>query len=249
MSSNRPRSADLHPGPGFRVRADYPAVEPTLIERLSQFDVPDISDSLNRLYALDTNIRCQNNRPLRLSGSVCTVQVFPGDNLMVHKALDVARPGDVVVVAAHGDRSTNAVLGDLICTKAKHRGIAGFIVDGLVRDMAGIDELDFPVFARGTTAVGPLHRGPGEINYPISCGGVVINPGDVVVANGAGVVVVPHAHVDEILDRLDAHQERLTSYLAAVQRGEFSNTWVDELLEANDCPITSQFELERAETA
>ncbi|MGF1578049.1 MAG: RraA family protein [Gemmataceae bacterium] len=240
MSSTRPRSADLHPGPGFRIRVEYPQIDRSLIERFLQFDVPDISDSLNRLYAVDTSVRCLNATPQTLCGSVCTVRVFPGDNLMVHKALDIAKPGDVVIVDAHGDRSMNAVLGDLICAKAQHRGIAGFIVDGLIRDLPAIEELNYPVFARGTTAVGPLHRGPGEINYPINCGGVVVNPGDVVVADSAGIVIIPLAHAGEILARLDAHRERLSSYLEAVRRGEFSNAWVDDLLGQNGCPISER---------
>ena len=235
--SPTPRSADLHPGPGFRVRTDYPRLENEVAKRFLEFEVPDISDTLNRLYALDPSITCQNAVPYRLCGSVCTVRVFPGDNLMVHKALDVAKPGDIVAIDAQRERSVNAVLGDLICTKAKHRGIAGFIVDGLVRDMPGIDEVGLPVFARGTTALGPLHRGPGEINYPISCGGVVINPGDCLIADSAGIVVVPLAHVDEILERLARQRQRLADYLAAVKRGEFSNAWVDQLLDANQCPI------------
>lgn len=238
MASTKPRSADLHPGPGFRVRVEYPRLAAKSCKRFLKFDIPDISDSLNRLYALDSSIRCQNARPQRLCGSACTVRVFPGDNLMVHKVLDIAKPGDVVVVDAHGDRSTNAVLGDLICAKAQHRGIAGFIVDGLVRDMPAVDELNFPVFARGTTAVGPLHRGPGEINYPVSCGGVVVNPGDVAVADTSGIVIIPLAHVEDVLLRLESHRERLASYLEAVRRGEFSNAWVDEMLIASECPVT-----------
>jgi hypothetical protein len=112
---------------------------------------------------------------------------------MVHKSLDIAKPGDVVVIDAHGSKGTsiNAALGDIISTKAKHRGIAGFIVDGSIRDLPGILELDLPVFARGTTVMGPLHRGPGEVNYPIACGGTVINPGDVMVADASGIVAIP----------------------------------------------------------
>ncbi len=238
MASSKPRSADLHPGPGFRVRVEYPRLDARSCERFLKFEVPDISDALNRLYALDSAIRCQNARPLSLCGSVCTVRVFPGDNLMVHKALEIAKPGDIIVVDAFGERSTNAVLGDLICAKAQHCGIAGFIVDGLVRDMPAIDALNFPVFARGRTAVGPLHRGPGEINYPVSCGGVVVNPGDVVVADEAGIVIVPLAHVEELLQRLEAHREQLASYLAAVMQGDFSNEWVSEMLLASKCPVT-----------
>ena len=161
--SAKPRSAELHPGPGFRVRANFPRLDPSLMDQFREFATPDISDLLNRLYAVNPEIRGLTGPGHSLCGPACTVKVFPGDNLMVHKSLDIARPGDVVVVDAGGTR-TNAVLGDLISAKAKHRGIAGFVVDGLVRDLSAIDELDFPVFARGTTPIGPLHRGPGEIN-------------------------------------------------------------------------------------
>lgn len=131
----------------------------------------------------------------------------------------------------------NAVLGDIISTKAKHRGIAGFIVDGLVRDLPGILALDLPVFARGTTAVGPMHRGPGEINYPIACGGTVINPGDVVVADAAGIVAIPREVVSDLLDRLASRRQASARYLNSVRHGDFSNAWVDVLLEEHGCPI------------
>jgi RraA family protein len=204
------------------------------------FDTPDISDLLNRLYAVDAGIVCMTNRRHRLCGPACTVKVFPGDNLMVHKSLDVARPGDVVVVDGGGARApSNAVLGDLISTKAKHRGIGGFVVDGLIRDLPAILELDFPVYARGATAVGPLHRGPGEINYPICCGGVVVNPGDLVVADDAGTVIVPREIAAELLQRLHAQRQASADYLAAVKRGEFSNQWVDRILAEHGCPIAN----------
>ena len=234
--ANKPKSAEMHPGPGFRVRLNVPLQFKPEWEQLSEFETPDVSDLLNRLYAVDANIRCLTESHHRLCGPACTVKVFPGDNLMVHKVLDVAQPGDVVVIDAHGSTS-NAVIGDIVCTKAKHRGIAGFIVDGLVRDIPGILDLDFPVFARGTTAVGPMHRGPGEINYPISCGGVVINPGDIVVADAAGIVVIPHDIADDLLQRLNKFRYSQAAYLAAVQRGEFSSEWVDRLLDDSGCPL------------
>jgi regulator of RNase E activity RraA len=156
---------------------------------------------------------------------------------MVHKALDIAHPGDIVVVDAHGS-TMNAVLGDLVSTKAKHRGIAGFVVDGLVRDLPAILELDFPVFARGTTSIGPLHRGPGEINYPICCGGVVVNPGDLFVADGAGAVVVPQEIAAELLVRLRNQKASQAAYLAGVKRGDFSNDWVDRILTEAGCIVT-----------
>ena len=234
--SGRPRSADMYPGPGFRVRVDIDRLPASLIDQFREFATPDISDLLNRLYAVDPAITCLTGKHHTLRGPACTVKVFPGDNLMVHKALDVAKPGDIVVVDAHGS-SMNAVLGDLISTKAKHRGIAGFVVDGFIRDLPAILELDFPVFARGATSIGPLHRGPGEINYPICCGGVVINPGDVVVADGAGTVVIPQAIAAALLHRLREQRESTAAYLAGVKQGQFSNEWVDRILQESGCIV------------
>ena len=226
--ANKPRSAHLHPGPGFRVRTDFPRPSADLMRQFSVFPTPDISDLLNRLYAVDPGIRLQTDPAHRICAPACTVKVFPGDNLMVHKSLDVIEPGDVIIVDAGGS-TMNAVLGDLISTKARHRGAAGFIIDGLVRDLPTIQQLgDFPVFARGTTPIGPLHRGPGEINFPICCGGVVVNPGD---------LIVPQAIAPELLVRLQAHESANATYFESVRQGNFSNAWVDSLLADLECPM------------
>ena len=236
---NKPRSAHLHPGPGFRVRLDFPRPDAALLSALGQFPTPDISDLLNRLYAIDPGITLLSNPGHRLCGPACTVKVFPGDNLMVHKSLDVIRPGDVIVIDA-GRSQMNAVLGDLISTKAHHRGAAGFVVDGLVRDLPSVQKLDMPVFARGTTPIGPLHRGPGEINLPICCGGVVVNPGDIIVGDAMGIVVVPHELAAELVERLEAHESANAAYFEAVKRGVFSNAWVDDLLTNLHCPVVRE---------
>lgn len=230
------RSAEMNPGPGFRINLHSPRLPELLVNEFRKFSTPDISDQLNRLYAVDAGIHCLTGSHHRLCGQACTVKVFPGDNLMVHKSLDVARPGDVIVVDARGS-TANAVLGDLVCTKAKHRGIAGFLIDGLIRDLPGILPLDIPVFARGTTPIGPLHRGPGEVNHPIACGGVVVHPGDIIVGDDAGTVVVPAGAACELLLRLKRHDAANAAYLAAVQRGEFSNDWVDRLLAKHECLV------------
>ena len=232
--AKKPRSAEMFPGPGFRIRTEFERLEPGLMQKFADFCSTDISDLLNRLYAVDPGIVCLTDSQHRLCGPACTVKVFPGDNLMVHKVLDVAKPGDIVMIDAHGS-SLNAVLGDLISTKAKHRGIAGFIVDGFVRDIPDILKLDFPIFARGATPIGPLHRGPGEINYPVCCGGVVVSPGDVVVADGAGIVVIPQEIACELLERLELQMGSMAAYLAGVKRGQFSNDWVDRILQEAGC--------------
>jgi RraA family protein len=209
---------------------------PELMNQFANFPTPDISDLLNRLYAVDPEIRCLTGDTHQVHGPACTVKVFPGDNLMVHKSLDVVEPGDVVIIDAGGS-TLNAVLGDLVATKAKHRGAAGFVVDGLVRDLPGVRELGLPVFARGTSPIGPLHRGPGEINYPICCGGVVVNPGDLIVGDSMGVVVVPTMIVAELLERLRTHESSNADYFESVKKGNFSNAWVDKILADLECPL------------
>ena len=237
MTTQKPRSSEMHPGPGFRVRAEVARVAPDVVEGFREFETPDVSDLMNRLYTMTSAISNVTDPGLRILGPACTVKVFPGDNLMVHKSLDIARPGDVVVVDAAGSHNT-AVLGDLVSMKARHRGVAGFVVDGLIRDLPAILRLgDFPVFARGVTPIGPLHRGPGEINFPVSVGGVVVNPGDLVVGDLNGVVVVPRENAAELLARLQARASAEADYIAAVARGEFSNAWVDGILTAAGVPL------------
>jgi len=237
-AKSTPKSAQMNSGPGFRIRLDFERPSKELVKEYSQFETPDISDILNRMYAINTGIRNMANNE-NICGPVCTVKVFPGDNLMVHKVLDVAKPGDIVVIDAGGSKS-NAVLGDLITSKAKHRGIAAFVIDGLIRDVPDVREVGIPVFARGETPIGPLHRGPGEINYPISCGGIVINPGDIIVGDSSGLVVVRQEFAKETLEKLYVQKKALESYVESVKKGEFSNQWVDDYLDATDCSISEK---------
>ncbi|KAF0676945.1 RraA family protein [Profundibacterium mesophilum] len=233
--TQKPKSAEMIPGPGFMIRTGIERPAPELIERFRQFESTDVSDMLNRMYTMGGRIHnLVNDMPL--IGPVCTVKVYPGDNLMVHKALDVARPGDVVAVDCSGSM-TAAVLGDLVANKARHRGIAGFIIDGLIRDLPGVRECGLPIYARGVTPFGPLHRGPGEINYPISCGGIVVQPGDIVTADKSGVTVVPHGAAETILERLEEARQRMAAYVENVKKGVFNNDWVDAQLAADGCLI------------
>jgi RraA family protein len=225
----------MQPGPGFRVRLSKPELPENIIAEFAKFPTPDISDALNRLYAMSNDIRNFVNDK-KLLGPACTVKVYPGDNLMVHKALDIAKPGDVIVVDAGGSKCT-AVFGDLVASKAKHLGIAGFIIDGLSRDLENLREVGLPVYSLGTTPIGPLHRGPGEINFPISCGGIVVNPGDLVAADEDGIVVVRNEFAAEILERLQMQDATLRNYVANVKQGIFSNQWVADLLDSTDCRI------------
>lgn len=229
----KPASSEMRPGPGFRVLENFEKSPGHLIQQLRQFETTDISDALNRMFTMDPNIRnIVGARPLY--GAAITVKVFPGDNLMVHKALDVAKPGDVVVVDTSGE-PRNAVVGDMIANKARHKKIGGFIIDGLVRDLPGIVEADVPMYAKGVTSFGPLHRGPGEIGYSISCGGIVVNPGDIVCADESGIVVVRKEFAEETVAYLQKQKPTLSAYVDNVKNGIFSNEWVDRQLQADGC--------------
>jgi regulator of RNase E activity RraA len=229
----KPKTAEMHPGPGFQLRAEFERPSREVMSGFAGFETPMISDLMNRLHTMCSEIRPLTDPELRILGPACTVKCYPGDNLMVHKSLDIAQPGDVIVIDTSAS-GTTAVLGDLVSMKAHHRGVAGFVVDGLIRDLPGIRRIgDFPVFARGVTPIGPLHRGPGEINYPVCCGGIVVHPGDVIVGDLNGLVVIPRDAAEEVLERLLQRTEAEADYTDAVRRGDFSNGWVDAILEEN----------------
>jgi regulator of RNase E activity RraA len=153
----------MHAGPGFRVNTDFSRQERKLRDGYPDLPAPDISDLLNGIYCADPKARCLTGPAHCICRPALTVKCFPGENLMVHKSLDIARPEDVVVIDM-GRSTTNAVLGDLICAKAKHRGRSGFVVDRLTLNLPGNERIGMPVFARRTAPSGQLHRGPGEIN-------------------------------------------------------------------------------------
>lgn len=126
---------------------------------------------------------------MKVAGPAFTVEVRPGDNLMIHAAIALAQPGDVLVIDGKGDQ-TAALMGTLMLSACKKRGLAGVIVDAAIRDKLEILELDFPVFSAGFNPAGPTKYVPGRINHPISAGGAVVNPGDLVVGDADGVVVI-----------------------------------------------------------
>jgi len=231
--ANKPKSAEISGGPGCRIKDTISRPSKEIIEQFSHFETPDISDIMNRLYTMTTAIHnVVNDKPL--IGPAITVKVYPGDNLMVHKTLDLAQPGDIIVVDTGGAK-TNAVIGDLIANKARHKKIAGFVIDGLIRDLPGLKEVGLPIYALGVTPIGPLHRGPGEINYPVSCGGIVVNPGDLITADINGVVVVRKEFTQDIVDKALNQQQNLSEYIKDVKQGNFSNEWVDTILQSIDC--------------
>lgn len=151
----------------------------------------------------------------RLAGPALTVWTRPGDNLYIHQALDIAQPGDIIVVNGHGDVS-RALIGDLIGIRAKSLGVGGFVIDGAIRDAEAMAELELPVFARAVTPAGPYKHGPGRLQQPVAIAGVVVLPGDIVVADADGVVVVQRHEAENVLieaERIEAAEaEKRVAY-------------------------------------
>jgi 4-hydroxy-4-methyl-2-oxoglutarate aldolase len=183
--------------PGARTRQTWPRPAAHLLAELLALSTGVVADAMHRLGAMDGGIG-----PVwpaaRLAGSAITVWVRAGDNALIHEAIALAQPGDVLVVNAQGSL-THAVFGELMALACRAQGIAGVVIDGAVRDVVALTELRLPVFARGACASGPLKDGTGEIGYPVACGGVVCAAGDLVLADGDGVVVVPTAEVEPVL--------------------------------------------------
>jgi RraA family protein len=193
---------------------------PDDIRRLGEVPAANVGDALARMTVLDGGIRLVTERS-ELLGNALTVDVRAGDNLAVHRALDDARPGDVLVVNGHGD-TTRALIGDLIGEIMISAGVTGAVVDGAARDVRALSELGLTVYARAVTPAGPFKDGPGSIGFPVAVGGVVVAPGDVIVGDADGVVVVPRRRVEEVLGAVDgivAGEEALRQKILAARSG------------------------------
>jgi len=176
--------------------ADHPRPGPALVDRLAKLPAANIGDAMQRLGVLDARIQAVWPGA-RLAGPALTIWTRAGDNLLIHQALSVVRPGDVIVVNGEGDE-TRALIGELIGARAKAAGAAGFVIDGAIRDADGLAGLGLPVFARASTPAGPYKNGPGHLHRTIAVGGVAVAPGDILIGDGDGVVAVPMAEAAEV---------------------------------------------------
>jgi regulator of RNase E activity RraA len=196
---------------------DLPGVpaDAALLSRFATLPAANIGDAMDRLGVLDSRIQAVWPGAT-IVGTAFTVWTRSGDNKLIHEAIEQARPGDVITVNGGGDES-RALIGELIGGRAKARGIAGFVIDGAVRDAQGLAEYDMPVFARAVTPAGPYKFGPGILGEPVAVGGVVVTPGDIVVADGDGVVIIPLARAAQIADAAEAKRDREDASRATIE--------------------------------
>lgn len=188
------------------IAPSWNRVAATETRRLGEVPAANVGDALRRMTVMDGGIRLFTGHAALL-GNALPVDVRSGDNLAIHRALDEARPGDVLVVNGHGD-ITRALIGDLIGEIMVNTGVTGAVVDGAVRDVQALSEMGLAVYARAITPAGPFKNGPGSVGTPVAVGGAVVAAGDVLVGDADGVVVVPRHRVREVVEAVDGIGEQ-----------------------------------------
>ncbi len=222
---------------GFRILKRKRKVSAPLVAKFRELPVANVSDCMSRMTAGGPRLRPMHGGGM-LAGPALTVKARPGDNLMLHKALDLAEPGDVIVCDGGGDL-TNSLIGEIMVAHAIKRGIAGVVIDGAIRDAGAIRAGHFPVFAAGVSHRGPYKDGPGEINVPIAIDGMVIEPGDLILGDDDGVLSVPFDHVESVLKATQAKQAAEVDQIKAIKAGTVDRSWVDAALKRLGCAIES----------
>jgi regulator of RNase E activity RraA len=222
---------------GFRVYTQRKLPPKEVIEGFRMLPVANVADCMNRLGALSSSIHLIGPRfDGAMVGAALTVKVRPGDNLMLHKALNLAQEGDVMIVSNGGDRS-QSLMGEIMFSYGKFKKMAGFVFDGPVRDIDALQTLGIPVYATGSTPGGPFKQGPGEINVPIACGNVHVNPGDIILGDSDGVIVIPRADATVLLEKALKFSTNDQAKVKAALDGTLDRSWVDKALDAGGCEI------------
>lgn len=226
--------------PGYVLRRHIVRADRALVEGFRDVPAANVSDVQGRQLTMHHAVKPIYRPMPQLLGTAVTVKARPGDNLMAMKAIDEARPGDVLVISSDGEANLS-VWGGIMATMAARRGISGVVTDGLVRDVAQTRSVGLVVFATGLTPAGPTKDGPGQINTVIACGNVVVRPGDIVLGDEDGVVVVPREDAAAVLEAVRDRQAKERMWLEHIARDDYSllvNTDAD--LAARGCWIVSE---------
>ena len=218
---------------GLQILKRTRQVQSTLVDAFKGLPVANVSDCMARMSSAGPRLRPMHKSGY-LAGPALTVKCRPGDNLMIHKALDMAQPGDVIVVDAGGDL-TNALFGEIMLATAVARGVVGMVLNGAVRDSDEIGAGHFPVYAAGVTHRGPYKDGPGEINVPSAIDGMVIHPGDLMLGDADGLLCVQFDSVQEVLAATLKKMEAEKKMLEDIASGSLDTSWINATLQRIGC--------------
>lgn len=217
----------------FSLKVKQPSrrVSPEWIDKYRAIPAAVVGDSMGRLMSTGAAVRPMHAAGTVLAGPAYTVKTRPGDNLFVHKAIDLAQPGDIIVVDA-GGALDNAIVGEMMLTHAETRKLGGVIIYGAIRDSGHVRNHPFPVYASGVTLRGPFQSGPGHINIPIGIGGMVIEPGDLLLGDDDGVICIPYGDVEDLYPEALKRFEGENAQRDRVRNGTVDRKWIDDRLAA-----------------
>lgn len=219
---------------GFCIHPRPPRPARALVSKFKGVVCAHLSDNMSRLAGSAAALRPWHRKG-QLLGVALTVRVAPGDNLMVHKAIDIAQPGDVIVVDAGGITS-QAIIGEIMSSMAAARGAVGMVIDGAIRDAGALAAGTFPVYALAATHRGPYKNGPGEIHVPVSIGGMIVYPNDIIVGDEDGLVAIRPDEAPALLAAARAWCDKEEKVLKAIRGGKpLDRKWVDEALRKGGC--------------
>jgi len=222
---------------GFRVYLKRNLPPRELVESFRTIPAANIADCMGRHNAMIPEIRLMTKPgECNMAGVALTVKTCYGDNLMLHQALDMASEGDVIVVANEEGRN-RSLLGEIMYRYGERKKLAGLVLDAPIRDALQISSGSLPLYATGSTPGGPYKEGPGEVNVPVSCGGVHVTPGDIIVGDPDGVIVIARKDAEEVLEAVKAFQQNDRRKLQAAINGTADRSWVMKQLEAKKCEI------------
>jgi len=218
----------------YKALSQFERVTPDQVSRARKFQAAILCDVAGRRGTMNSRIRALHPA-MTVCGPAFTVEVRPGDNLLFHVALAVAKPGDVIVVDGKAD-DTCALVGELMVTQAAAARLEGFVVDAAMRDVGSLASGKFPVFAAGTNPCGPTKGLAGRLSIPVSAGGVAVNPGDLIVGDADGVVVIPRADVENVLEAAHKKVELEAQRIKEIEEGIFVSPWLNDALRQAGLP-------------
>ena len=217
--------------PQSEILRDIERVSPDVVRQAAEYQAAILADVAGRRGTMHGRI-APVAPEMKLAGPAFTIEVRPGDNLMIHTAITLAKPGDVLVIDGKGDR-TCALMGAIMMNACKQLKLGGVVIDAAVRDTLELRELGFPVFAVGANPNGPTKFVPGRINWPISCGDIAVNPGDLIVGDADGVVVIEREKVASLLPLAAKKVADETARIDDIRRNkDLAPKWLDGALRA-----------------
>ena len=223
---------------GNRVYLRKPEIAQEILDEFAKIPCANIADTMGRSCALHPRIHLLSSpkQPITV-GRALTVKTRAGDNLLIHKALNIAKEGDVILVSNDGGDSYRSLMGEIMFTFAGYKKLTGLVLDGPIRDIDAASKMLYPIYATGTNPGGPYKEGPGEVNVPISCGGISIEPGDVIVMDADGVIVIPFKDASAVLKAAQDFQSKDAAKVVAAATGKAKREWVDKKLAEKEIEV------------